>query len=183
MKVSPFDDVAMGEGFPLTVATVFQAGDTIINANGTFVYNGTPASGNLIASIAQTSGTDGFGNPYVGGITAYSGANEWASLTGGTVSLQGASGQYQTGQLGTAGSGTTFLSSGLETNTDTGAEVIAQSADAASGSSTITLSAAEVTANGALTVSATLTVNGTDLGSLVATSCPRCPGRPPPPTG
>ncbi len=149
----------------ITSNTVVVSG----SGEGVFVYSGTPANGNLIATITSAPGTDGFGNAYVGGITAYNGANEWASLTAGTLSLQGTSGQYQTGQLGASGSGTTFLSSGLETNTDVGAQVIAQSAQAASGPSTITLSASEVVANGAMTVTTTLTVSGTDLGALVNT--------------
>jgi hypothetical protein len=41
-----------------------------IVADGTsgdfLVYSGTPAAGNLVASISPTSGTDGFGNPYTG---------------------------------------------------------------------------------------------------------------------
>lgn len=34
-------------------------------------YNGTPAAGNLIASITASSGTDSFGNAYLAGITTY----------------------------------------------------------------------------------------------------------------
>lgn len=37
------------------------------------VYNGTPAAGNLIASIASQAGVDGFGNAYPAGISATSG--------------------------------------------------------------------------------------------------------------
>ncbi len=35
------------------------------------MYNGTPAAGNLIASIAPAAGTDAFGNSYFAGITSY----------------------------------------------------------------------------------------------------------------
>lgn len=35
------------------------------------MYNGTPAAGNLIGSIAPTAGTDDFGNAYLAGITTY----------------------------------------------------------------------------------------------------------------
>ena len=45
------------------------AGDTIINATGEFIYSSTPANGNLIISLAPSSGTDQFGNPYLKGIT------------------------------------------------------------------------------------------------------------------
>src|SRR5512138_1081475 len=35
------------------------------------MYNGTPAAGNLIASIAPAAGTDTYGNAYLAGITTY----------------------------------------------------------------------------------------------------------------
>lgn len=35
------------------------------------VYSGTPASGNLLASISDAGGTDGHGNTYLSGITSY----------------------------------------------------------------------------------------------------------------
>ena len=143
----------------ITTNTVVIEGST----GSVLVYSGTPGSGNLIASIAATGGTDAFGNAYVGGITAYSGANVWASLTAGTMSLQGAAGQDQTGQVGTSGSGTTFLSSGLQTGADTGAEVIAESAAAAGGSSTITLSATIVETTNGLAVAGALTVGGVNI--------------------
>jgi hypothetical protein len=56
----------VGQGFPDTVASVFQAGDTLINQAGLFIYNGFPAHGNLLLSIASASGTDGFLNPFSG---------------------------------------------------------------------------------------------------------------------
>jgi hypothetical protein len=51
---------------------------TVIIASGSagqglFVYNGQPAAGNLIASIAASAGTDSFGNPYPQGIGSYAG--------------------------------------------------------------------------------------------------------------
>lgn len=52
--------------------SVVNAGDTVINSSGTFVYSGTPAAGNLIVSIAKTAGTDAFNNNYLGGgVTSY----------------------------------------------------------------------------------------------------------------
>lgn len=41
------------------------------NTGGLFVYSGTPAFGNLITTITATSGTDPYGNAYLGGITEY----------------------------------------------------------------------------------------------------------------
>jgi hypothetical protein len=66
----------VGQGFPDTVATVFQAGDTIINSKGVFVYAGVPGAGNLIASIAGAAGTDQFGNPYRAGTFSYDPADQ-----------------------------------------------------------------------------------------------------------
>ncbi len=53
------------------VAIQLQAGDTIINPSGIFVYSGAPAAGNLIFSAAPAAGTDQFGNVFVEGGAAY----------------------------------------------------------------------------------------------------------------
>ena len=53
------------------VAIQLQAGDTIINPSGIFVYSGAPAAGNLIFSAAPASGSDTFGNSFVEGGAAY----------------------------------------------------------------------------------------------------------------
>lgn len=62
----PFDSAAVvGEGFPLSVATVFQAGNTIIDASGDFVYSGPPGPGNasVLSIVAPGVTADPFGNP------------------------------------------------------------------------------------------------------------------------
>lgn len=41
------------------------------NGNGSFLYSGTPANGNLYSSFAPSSGTDGFSNPYQKGLSIY----------------------------------------------------------------------------------------------------------------
>lgn len=41
------------------------------STGGLFVYNGNPAFGNLITTITATSGTDPYGNAYIGGDTTY----------------------------------------------------------------------------------------------------------------
>jgi hypothetical protein len=43
----------------------------ITSSGGVFVYSGTPAAGNLIATVVQAAGTDAHTNPYVAGVTAY----------------------------------------------------------------------------------------------------------------
>ena len=55
----------------LTLRGVFQGTDYEINASGAFFYSGTPAPGNLIASVTNVAGTDGFGNAYLAGVTSY----------------------------------------------------------------------------------------------------------------
>jgi hypothetical protein len=75
-RSDPFDSGPVGEGFPLSVATVFQAGNTIvINSAGEFVYSGVPGAGNLVASIAPGPGTDPYGNAYLAGFASYFGTN------------------------------------------------------------------------------------------------------------
>jgi hypothetical protein len=55
-------------------AAFFQAGNTIvINSGGEYIYNGTPAAGNLLASVTPTAGEDEEGNPTVPVIAVYSG--------------------------------------------------------------------------------------------------------------
>jgi hypothetical protein len=49
----------------------FQAGDTVINPAGEFVYSAAPAAGDLLASIANAAGNDQFGNAYKAGIFVY----------------------------------------------------------------------------------------------------------------
>jgi hypothetical protein len=46
--------------------------DFIINASGYFAYSGTPAFGNLAASVTPGNGTDAYGNAYIAGHTSYS---------------------------------------------------------------------------------------------------------------
>jgi len=70
MTMQPGGPWIVGEGFPDTVATVFEAGDTIINQQGLFVYSGAPGPGNLIFSVASAAGTDQFGNNYGAGVNA-----------------------------------------------------------------------------------------------------------------
>lgn len=60
-------------------------GGTVISGLALY-YNGTPAAGNLIASIAAAGGTDSFGNPYLSGISSYNpAAIRWVSLQSGVT--------------------------------------------------------------------------------------------------
>ena len=61
--------------------SVFEGTDFIINSSGAFFYSGTPASGNLVGSWAQTSGTDGYGNTYPAGLVVGASAHPQIALT------------------------------------------------------------------------------------------------------
>ncbi len=60
-------------GWQTQVAVQLQAGNTIINASGDFIYNGTPGAGTLMIALAPSGGSDQFGNPYTQGISLFSG--------------------------------------------------------------------------------------------------------------
>lgn len=51
-------------GWQTANAVILHAGNTIINPNGLFVYDGAPAAGNLVLAVASVAGTDQFGNAY-----------------------------------------------------------------------------------------------------------------------
>jgi hypothetical protein len=88
----------------------FQGTDFVINTSGAFFYSGVPAAGNLIASIAPGSGSDVFGNGYLGGFTSYDDA------AGFFVNMLGSElvyGPVTAGTPITAGAGT-IASSGAE---------------------------------------------------------------------
>lgn len=55
----------------LTLRGTFDGTDFVVNSAGAFFYSGTPALGNLIASIASVAGTDAKGNAYGAGIISY----------------------------------------------------------------------------------------------------------------
>ncbi len=62
-----------GNTYPAGLSTTagnstIEGDDYLLNSSGAFFYNGKPAAGNLIASIAAASGTDPFGNAYSSGL-------------------------------------------------------------------------------------------------------------------
>lgn len=57
-------------GWQTVIATVFQAGNrVVINSSGLFIYNGPPASGNLVGYWTTTAGVDQFGNTFIQGLS------------------------------------------------------------------------------------------------------------------
>jgi parallel beta-helix repeat protein len=82
----------VGEGFAGTVSQLFEAGNTIINPDGVFIYNGTPAPGNPpIAYMANpTTTTDQFGNALPtagGGVVTVDPGFSYAELLDGAISM------------------------------------------------------------------------------------------------
>jgi hypothetical protein len=107
----------------LTLSGTFDGTDFVINSSGAFFYSGTPASGNLIASIASAAGTDGFGNSYFPGLCSYTSlgiSQMWSGAVNVGVAGQGLGGSntIAPGQLSNDGgnSGATQLLSGQETS-------------------------------------------------------------------
>jgi hypothetical protein len=84
----------------VTLTGTFNGTDYVINSSGAFFYSGTPAAGNLIASVASSSGTDAFGNSYAEGMTSYGSSGE-ANLNDGVLNL------LPTGDAGAGGAGGT----------------------------------------------------------------------------
>lgn len=69
----------------LTIRGTFNGTDFVIDSNGIFFYAGTPAAGNLLISIANTAGSDSFGNSYPQGYALMAGGKTLVmSLTGGS---------------------------------------------------------------------------------------------------
>lgn len=69
----------------------FNGTNWVENSYGSFLYSGTPAAGNLIASIAPVAGNDaawtsGAGNNYQEGVTSYS-TGIYVSLDGGQLNF------------------------------------------------------------------------------------------------
>lgn len=55
----------------LALRGTFNGTDFVINNAGAFFYSSVPGSNDLVASVAQSSGTDPYGNKYLAGFTTY----------------------------------------------------------------------------------------------------------------
>lgn len=95
----------------LTIRGVFEGNTFVLNSDGLFLYDGTPALGNLIASIAPAPGTDGFGNVYLDGIVTYAGTDFAALNVGNLLVGVTAAGYAPAGLVGLSGSDGLFASS------------------------------------------------------------------------
>jgi hypothetical protein len=61
---------SQAQGFTNKVVDALQAGNTIINRKGFFIFSGTPGTGNLLLSIAPFAGVI-LGNTYTAGFKSY----------------------------------------------------------------------------------------------------------------
>lgn len=82
-------EAARGAGFPSSNLVNARRVVVFGATGGIFVYNGTPALGNLIGTITPGAGTDPYGNAYVGGVTSYIPGLDLVSLIGGSVVFDG----------------------------------------------------------------------------------------------
>lgn len=78
--------IGSGTGISLPNITGGTITGTTIVADGTsggefLAYSGTPAEGNLVASIAATTGTDSYGNAYQSGFVTYGSNGAYATLS------------------------------------------------------------------------------------------------------
>jgi hypothetical protein len=163
------DSDAWGNSWPagfyaaagLIEGPTFMGDDFEINSAGAFFYSATPALGNLVASNANSSGTDQYGNAYQAGSTVYGSGGSYAQMTEGHIFFQGASGQSSPAYVTASGAaGLLELSSGTITGGDSPALIDLLSADANGGQSAINLTSADqVLING-------LIVNGQQITGL-----------------
>lgn len=98
----------------LTIRGTFLGADFILNSSGLFIYNGTPAAGNLIASIAAAGGTDSFGNTYLSDIVSYQGLGFVALSSGNLLSGLTADGYSKAGLVGSGGVNTLYATSPVD---------------------------------------------------------------------
>lgn len=82
--------------------------------NISLYYNGTPALGNLVASVAGAQGTDAYGNTYYAGIVAYDNAH-------GTF-VQMVNGEYYAGKQGQNIANIVVVGYGQNSNTELGTD-------------------------------------------------------------
>jgi hypothetical protein len=117
----------------LTIRGVFSGSNFTINSSGIFMYNGTPAAGNLIGSWTSASGTDSFGNNYNAGFAIYQGATtEYAIDTSGNLTVGPSSGAHFTFSVGASPTMKAFDSLGrqcLQLDSNTGLMTVLDNTD------------------------------------------------------
>lgn len=169
-------------GWQTEVVIQLLAGNTIINPNGMFVYSGTPATGNLLFTIAPASTTqDGFGNTVVGGGAVAYGTGDpgnYAELANAELLLF-AVGAAAAASVNASAAGNLTLNSGLSTGGDAASALTLLSAVANDGThSIIELTANRVqlpaeivaTGSGTIQIDNNVTITGTTITAASATA-------------
>lgn len=117
----------------LTVRGVFNGSNFTINSSGIFMYNGTPAAGNLIGSWTSASGTDSFGNNYNAGFSIYQGAStQYLIDTSGNLTVGSSTGAHFTFSNGATPTMKAFDSLGrqcLQLDSNTGLMTVLDNTD------------------------------------------------------
>ena len=111
----------------LTIRGTFNGTDFIINASGAFFYSGTPALGNLSASLVPgvSTVTDPEGNTAQPGFTSYASSTFWAQLLAGVLNFA-TTGTFTNASFGSNVPGAAYMSSGAAVSSDAIAEVLAE---------------------------------------------------------
>lgn len=96
-------DATTVNGVTIT-GSVFKGTNWIENASGSYFYSGTPAAGNLIASVASADGTDSFANAVLAIMSVYGSAGQRVSMDveSGLAQLQLATGDSAEATAGVA---------------------------------------------------------------------------------
>lgn len=126
--------------------STFSGTDFVINSNGFFFYNGTPAAGNPPLVWISQSSADPFGNAVApNGVGVYnndSGDPLYAFLTEGSLlvatTLAAITGGYAS-QIAAAAAGQLSIASGGQNGSDAQAEIILGSADSSGGKTRVSL--------------------------------------------
>jgi hypothetical protein len=77
----------------LVIRGIFYGLNYEVNSSGAFFYSGTPAFGNLVIALANSAGTDSFGNPYPSGVSTFNGGIT-STLSNGQLSFTPFGGAY-----------------------------------------------------------------------------------------
>jgi hypothetical protein len=158
-----------------------QAGDTIINPNGIFVYSGTPAAGNLIFSAAPAAGTDSFGNAYLEGAAAYittggstfalqlgnQGTNGVAFFIHNQTTPPSADPGFSANLAGPSGTAAEIVSGKGTSGSDQAVMIVSDSTLSGVAGGEVDIIAGLTTTSGNMTIAGTLSVNGSDQTSTV----------------
>jgi hypothetical protein len=163
----------------LTIRGTFLGIDFILNTTGLFLYSGTPALGNLSASIVPGTAavTDPEGNTAQPGFTSYASSTFWAQLLAGVLNFA-TTGTFTNASFGSNVPGAAYMSSGAAISGDGIAEVLAEATSTSGLGGRLVELIAEyvqmgVGGTGTVTILNNCTINGTlSVGGSTSTGTP-----------